>query len=100
MNHRIYIVDRIDQVKWFLDETTSVSFHLQMQENHRVIREWLEANTTDVVVISAQGVMPRVGTTDHAYHSLLHYVQRDQYKLYFNSEDDAVLFKLTWGGTI
>jgi len=98
LNHRIYIVDRVDQVRWYVDEKTAVSFCLQLKDNHRIIRTWLEEMTKDIVVISGQGVMPRMGVNDHpnnVYQSL----SRDQFKLYFADADDAMLFKLTWGGS-
>lgn len=97
MNFRIYIVDRVDQVKWYIDENTSITFCLQMKDNHREIRQWLEDMTKEAVVISGQGVMPRVGTEDHPTN-VYRAIQRDQFKLYFESEDDAMLFKLRWGG--
>jgi hypothetical protein len=97
VNLRIYIVDRVDQVRWYLDPKTCTSFCLQLKDNHHEIRSWLEQMTKDVVVISGQGIMPRMGVNDHpnnVYQSL----SREQFKLYFASEDDAMLFKLTWGG--
>lgn len=100
VNNQVHMVDREDQVKWFLDPKTATTFIAQLDNNHFEVRQWLINGTQDVVVISAQGVMPRIGTSDHAYHSLLHCVQRDQYKFYFKSEDDAMLFKLAWGGSI
>jgi len=100
LNQRIYIVDREDQVKWFLDVTQVTSFCIQLKDNHHTLRHWLETMAQDVVVISGQGVMPRVGTEDHPYHSLLKSIQRDQFKVYFQSEQDALAFKLAWGGSL
>lgn len=97
MNHRIYIVDRVDQVRWYVDEKTATHFCLQMDKNHREIREWLEEMTQDVVVISGQGVMPRMGVNDHP-NNVYQSMAREQFKLYFANDDDAMLFKLTWGG--
>jgi len=101
LNQRIYIVDREDQVKWYLDIKGATSFHIQMKEdNHHDLRDWLERMTQESVVISGQGVMPRIGTEDHPYHSLLNSIQRNQYKVYFQSDQDAAAFKLVWGGSL
>lgn len=97
MNHRIYIVDREDQVAWYVDPKT-VSFNLDLQYNKREVREWLEAMTTNIVVISGQGKMPRCGTGDHP-NNVFQSIQRHQFRVYFANEQEAMLFKLTWGGT-
>jgi hypothetical protein len=97
VNTRIYIVDRVDQVKWYVDESQATTFTLQLEDNHKAIREWLELMTQDIVVISGQGVMPRVGTADHPTN-VYAAIQRNQYRLYFANPDDAMLFKLRWGG--
>jgi hypothetical protein len=97
VNNQIYIVDRVDQVKWYIDEETAMTFCLQMDKNHRVIRNWLMEMTSNTVVISGQGVMPRMGSSDHP-NNVYQSISRDQFKLYFADADDAMLFKLTWGG--
>lgn len=94
------MVDRCDQVKWFLDDKLAETFCVQLKDNHHYLYRWLRQMTTGAVVISARGVMPRVGTDDHAYHSLLTHVQKDQYKVYFASPQDAMTFKVAWGGSI
>lgn len=97
MNPRIYIVDREDQVVWYLDPK-SISFYLNLRDNKREVREWLEEMTDDIVVISGQGKMPRCGTQDHP-NNVYQSIQRDQFRVYFENEKDAMLFKLAWGGT-
>ena len=96
MNRRIYIVDRVDQVEWYLD-TTSTAFCLQLDNNKATIREWLESHTKGIVVISGQGNIPQPGMNLH-FTSMYEHIRKNQYKLYFGDDDDAVLFKLTWGG--
>lgn len=101
LNRRVYLVDREDQVKWYLQDPAEASiFCVQLKDNHYTIRNWIECMTQYPVVISAQGRMPRIGTSDHAYHGLLEYVQKDQYKIYFEDENDAMKFKLAWGGCL
>lgn len=97
MNDKIYIVDRADQVKWYVDETTATTFCLQLEDNHRAIREWLVEMTCDVVVISGQGMMPRPGVGDHP-NMVYSSIWRNQFKLFFANPDDAMVFKLRWGG--
>jgi hypothetical protein len=100
INQNVHIVDRTDQVKWYLDPVFSTNFCVQLKDNHRYLRNWLRSMTQGTVVISCQGVMPRIGTNDHAYHTLLQSVQKDQYKVYFEDEQDAATFKLAWGGSL
>ena len=96
VNQKIYIVDRTDQVRWYVDPEWQ-TFCLQLDKNHREIRQWLEENTAEIVVISGQGVMPRMGVDDHP-NNVYTSMSREQFKLYFASDNDALLFKLTWGG--
>ena len=96
MNHDIHIVDRENQVKWFVDVDT-YSFYIQIRDNHREIRDWLSEMTTGRVVISGQGKLPRRGTTDHPTLSIYENIYQDQYRIYFANEKDAMLFKLTHG---
>lgn len=100
VNTEVQFVDREDQVKWFLDPETALSFCIQLDNNHRDLRTWLRSMTVGAVVVSAQGVMPRVGTSDHPYHGLLCHVQKNQFKVYFENEQDALAFKLAWGGSL
>lgn len=97
MNQRIYIVDREDQIAWYVDPD-AVSFNLALKDNKREVREWLEDMTIDAVVISGQGKMPRCGSDDHPTN-MFQSIQRHQFRVYFADERDAMLFKLTWGGT-
>jgi len=94
------MVDRDDQVKWYLDPKTATSFCAQLENNHHEIRQWLLDVTQDTVVISGRGSLPRRGTTDHPTLSIYDHVYRDQYRFYFKSDQDAMLFKLAWGGTL
>jgi hypothetical protein len=99
MNHDIFIVDRQDQVDWYLDPK-SISFYIQIRDNKREIREWLAEMTSDVVVICGQGKLPRRGTTDHPTLSIYEHIYRDQYRLYFANDQDAMAFKIAWGGSL
>lgn len=99
MNQRIYLVDREDQIDWYLDPK-SISFYIQIKDNKREIREWLEEMTDDVVVISGQGKLPRKGTTDHPTLSIYEQVYQNRYRVYFANEKDAMAFKLAWGGDL
>jgi hypothetical protein len=96
MNQNVFIVDRDDQVCWYVDPEVQ-NFTVQIQENHAEIRRWLINMTKDVVVISGQGKMPRPGTSDHVGDSLFYHVRRHQYRIWFSDADDAMLFKLTYG---
>lgn len=98
MNSRIYIVDREDQVVWYVDPKAT-SFYVNLKDNKREVREWLEEMTNDVVIISGQGKMPRPGSSDHPSHSVYQHIQRDQFRVFFADEQDAMMFKLAWGGT-
>lgn len=99
MNDQIYIVDRESDVKWYLDKE-AISFYISLKDNHKELRDWLEEMTVDRVVISGQGKLPRKGTTDHPTLSIYEMIYRDQYRVYFENEKDAMLFKLTWGGDL
>lgn len=99
VNDQIFIVDREDQVKWYLSPL-ALSFYIQIRDNHREIRDWLADMTTNRVVISAQGKLPRRGTEDHPTLSIYEHVYKDRYRVYFEDERDAMLFKLTWGGDL
>jgi hypothetical protein len=96
MNQKIYIVDREDQVAWYVD-SNCISFCLNLQDKKKEVREWLEQMTNDVVVISGQGKMPRCGTQDHPTN-MFSSIQRHQFRVYFADEQDAMVFKLRWGG--
>lgn len=94
---RIHIVDREALVEWYLDPA-SISFYVNLRDNKREVREWLEEMTDGIVVISGQGKLPRRGTTDHPTLSIYEHIYRDQYRVYFENERDAMVFKLVWGG--
>ena len=98
MNQKIYIIDRTDQVDWYVDPKV-ISFYVDLKDNKREVREWLEEMTTDTVVICGQGHMPRPGTTDNVAFTVFHHLNRHQYRVYFADEKDAMLFKLAWGGS-
>jgi hypothetical protein len=97
MNTTIYIVDREDQVKWYVDPLAT-SFHIDIKSDHKGLRDWLADMTTGVVVISGQGKMPKPGTNDNVTQSLFYQMNQNRYRLYFADDQDAMLFKLTWGG--
>ena len=88
-------MDREDQVVWYLP-TDSFYFMIQISDNHQEIREWLSEMTTGTVVVSGCGKIPRSG--DHPSHCVYEHIQRNQFKIYFQHEQDAVAFKLAWGG--
>jgi len=100
MNTNIHIVDREDQVRWFLDVDQATQICIKMPSRHHELREWLMKMTQETVVISGQGTMPRWGTTDHPSHGVYYQMQLDQWKIYFAGEQDVVAFKLAWGGVI
>lgn len=98
MNNQVHIVDREDQVSWYLDPK-SVSFCLNLKDNRLQVRTWLVESTKGVVVISGQGILPRPGLGEDA-GNIFQSIQRNQFKIYFSDDDDALLFKLTWGGCL
>jgi hypothetical protein len=96
VNNRIYLVDRQDQVLWYLD-AQGPKHQIVVRDNHREIREWLETMTQGVVVISGQGVMPRLGSTDHP-SNVYDMMNRKVYMVHFDNLQDSMAFKLAWGG--
>jgi hypothetical protein len=97
---RVYIVDRVDQVTWYVPKEAT-KFTIKVEPTNKIaIRKWLEEMSTDDVVISGQGVMPRCGTGDHAYATLYREIQQKQFAVHFASDADAMAFKLTWGGDV
>lgn len=97
MNTDIHIVDREDQVKWYVDDT-ALSFYVHVKSDHHKLRDWLAEMTDDRVVISGQGKLPRRGTTDHPTLSIYEQIYQERYRIYFQGERDAMVFKLAWGG--
>lgn len=97
---RVHIVDREDQVKWYLDPKSSHSFCLQLDKNHHELRQWLLKMCQGVAVVSGKGTLPMPGGVDHPTRSIFENIQRDQWKVYFENEADAIAFKLAWGGSL
>lgn len=100
MNTQVFIVDREDQAKWYVDTKTALHFCIQLENNHKALRDWLVDMSQGVVVVCGQGTLPRPGGVDHPTRSIFEHIQRDQFKVYFQDEKDALAFKLAWGGSI
>lgn len=100
MNSNVFIVDREDQVRWYVNKDEAANYCVQLDGNHKYLRDWLVEMTKGHVVVSGQGTMPRSGTTDHPSHNVYAMIQRNQYKVWFEDEQDAVAFKLAWGGSL
>lgn len=97
MTARIHILDREDQVKWYADSSWA-SFIVKMEDDHRTVREWLEEMCQGIVVISGEGRLPPSGGMYHPTEMIFENIRRHQYRIYFELDSDAVLFKLSWKG--
>ena len=70
---------------------------MNVEHNKRIIMKWLEDNTVHRVVISGGGKIPAKYDLVKS-EGLFGKVADNVYKIYFENNDEAVLFKLTWGG--
>lgn len=95
----IHLIDREDQVKWLVGKNWSV-FSIMTNENEFEIYSWLENNTKHRVVISGDGKIPPSGGMFHPTDMIFRNISGHRYKIYFENEGEALLFKLAWGGEI
>lgn len=94
--NNIHLIDREDQLVWLVDPHWSY-FCLNVERNHRQIMKWLEECTSHRVVICGGGKIPAKYDVIRA-EGLFGKIADNVYKIYFEDDDEAMLFKLTWGG--
>lgn len=96
---RVQIVDREDQLIWYADPDWT-HFQIKVERDHRAIREWLETMTTGQVVICGCGKIHQPNGIQDLTWKIFDSIQRKVYRVYFENSDDAMTFKLTWGGDL
>lgn len=98
MTCQIHILDRKDQIDWYVDDSWH-SFNLNVKDKKHEIMKWLNEVATGTVIIFGGGELPPTGLGNYPIWRTYEHIMRDNYKIYFEDEASATLFKLTWGGT-
>lgn len=96
MNLDIRFVNREDEARW-LDSPAMTGIYLEGNYQRREVYEWLRESTQGEIVIFSVGHMKiRTDLPDHPQRWGHFEATRHVFK--FSRRDDAMHFKLTWGG--
>lgn len=92
------MVDRRDQAEWLVDASWPV-FCVNVKDRKAAIFNWIQDSTAGRVVISGDGVLP----DEHSPYKIwatYDNIQKHIYKIYFEDDTSATMFKLAWGGAL
>jgi hypothetical protein len=98
MSERVVMVDRRDQAEWLVQDSWSC-FCVNVKDKKAAIFDWLHAGTIGRVVISGDGVLPDE-KSPYKIWATFDNIQKNIYKIYFEDDKSAMLFKLAWGGAL
>lgn len=97
MTCQIQFVDREDQLEWLVDKDWP-SYHLNVKDRKRDLVKWLEEAATGKVIIFGCGKLPVKGLPQYQIWQTYESIFRQNYRIYFEDQASATLFKLAWGG--
>jgi hypothetical protein len=99
MMNKVTIVDRTDQLEWYIDSDW-FSLDIKVDKDKRLIREWLEEMAIGKVVIFGRGTVPQPNGIEDRTWQIFDSVRQGVYRVYFEKTEDAMTFKLRWGGDV
>lgn len=94
----IQFADRQDQLDWMVDPSWQY-FRVNVHGRKREIFKWLRECAQGEVVIFGDGSLPKPGMNYNLAQTYFE-IQRQNYKIYFENPDTAMMFKLAWGGEV
>jgi hypothetical protein len=99
ITERVMMVDRRDQAEWLVQDSWPF-FCVNVKDRKAAIFNWLQDSTAGRVVISGDGVLPDEKGSPYTIWACYENIQKNIYKIYFEDETSAMMFKLAWGGAI